>query len=63
MNMPANVAIWLQSYLEQLIKDDLSCVDFALGRVDGLPNQTDDRWQLGVDTIYRLLKADLISRP
>ena len=61
MKIDKNTAAWLQTLLQGLIDGDLSIIDFTLGNIDGSQNYTYDRWQLGVDTIYRVITSNLVK--
>jgi hypothetical protein len=63
MNIPYSVALKLQLHLRELLEDDSSCISFILGNIDGMPINTNVRWQYGVDMIYRCIKAGLVTVP
>jgi hypothetical protein len=60
MDIPDDIALWLQKNLRTLAEDDSSCAYFLSGIVDNLPDYTVSRWQLAADMIYRCVKSKLI---
>jgi hypothetical protein len=61
MIMPEDVALWLQKNLSLLCEEDLSLAYFSSGKIASIPDDTNSRWQLSVDMIYRSLKCELIA--
>jgi hypothetical protein len=60
MDIPNDIAHWLQKNLRTLAEEDSSCAYFLSGNVNSAPDYTTSRWQLAVDTIYRCVKSNLI---
>jgi hypothetical protein len=61
MRIPDETALWLQNLLLGYSGECWSMADFVLGRLESVPQQTEARWQLGVDTVYRTLRSDLLQ--
>jgi hypothetical protein len=61
MCIPDETALWLQNLLLGYSGECWSMVDFVLGKLDSVPQETEARWQLGVDTVYRTRTCDLIQ--
>lgn len=61
MHIPPDIALWLQRNLVILCEDDVSLAYVSSGVIASIPDRTETRWQLSVDTIYRLIKCELIS--
>ena len=61
MHIPNDVARWLQETLLGLDKEDWGLGYMVDGILNSVPPDTHARWQLGVDTIYRILTSDLIA--
>jgi hypothetical protein len=59
MNIPNDIALWLQSNLRTLAEDDSSCAYFLSGNVNTVPYHTRPRWQLAVGMIYRCVRSKL----
>jgi hypothetical protein len=60
MRIPDEAALWLQDLLLGYSGECWGMADFVAGRLDSLPQQTEARWQLGVDTVYRTVTCDLV---
>ena|SRR5271165_5078989 len=61
MQMPNDIAKWLQNELTGLNHEDWGLVYLLTGNLGSIPLGTPARWQLGVDVIYRLLLCDMVS--
>jgi hypothetical protein len=61
MRIPDETALWLQNLLLGYSGECWGMADFVLGKLNSVPQQTEARWQLGVDTIYRTVKCDLVQ--
>lgn len=59
MTLPCDVAHQLQWQLRELTVDDSSCASFASGNIESIADSTVQRWQFGVDMIYRCFRSDL----
>jgi hypothetical protein len=59
--MPTDVALWLQEQLLGLYNEDWPLGYVLDGILASAPQDTPERWQLGVDLIYRGLVCDLIK--
>jgi len=57
---PDDVESWLQRQLRTMAVDDGSCAYFISGNIATIENYTLERWQFGLDMIYRCLKSGLI---
>jgi len=57
---PNDVQSWLQRQLRTMAVDDSSCAYFISGNIASNENYTLERWQFGLDMIYRCLKSGLI---
>ncbi len=60
MRIPDETALWLQTLLLGYSGECWSMVDFVLGKLDCIPQETESRWQLGIDTVYRTVTCDLV---
>jgi hypothetical protein len=63
MNIPNDVALWLQAKLRELAVDDSTCAGVSSGNIDGIEDCTLRRWQFEVDVLYRLIKCGLAMVP
>lgn len=61
MQMPNDVALWLQQTLLGLDKEDWGLGYMLDGNLDSVPPDKSERWQLGVDIIYRAVICDLVE--
>jgi len=61
MAIPTDVALWLQEQLLGLYNEDWPLGYVLDGNLASIPNDTPERWQLGVDLIYRGLVCDLVK--
>jgi hypothetical protein len=61
MQMPDDIALWLQKTLLGLDKEDWGLGYVLDGKLALAPLDTPERWQLGVDLIYRGIRCDLIA--
>jgi hypothetical protein len=61
MRIPEDRALWLQKTLLGLDKEDWGLGYVMDGKLALAPVNTPERWQLGVDVIYRSLICDLIA--
>ena len=61
MRIPDETALWLQNLLLGYSGECWGMADFVLGKLDSVPQQTEARWQLGVDMVYRTVKCDLVQ--
>ena len=61
MSIPTDTALWLQEQLLGLDHDDWGLVYILYGNLASVPDDTSERWQLGVDVIYRGLVCDLVK--
>src|SRR5271154_5202004 len=61
MQMPNNIALWLQNTLLGLDKEDWGLGYMLDGNLAAVPPDTPARWQFGVDLIYRSLVCDLVA--
>ncbi len=61
MRIPTDTALWLQEQLLGLDHDDWGLVYILYGYLASVPDDTPERWQLGVDVIYRGLVCDLVK--
>ena len=61
MTIPTNTALWLQEQLLGLYHEDWGLIYMLNGNLVSIPDDTPERWQLGVDLIYRGLVCDLIK--
>jgi hypothetical protein len=43
-----------------LAEEDYSCAGFISGNIESIPDYTRDRWQFGVDMVYRCLQSKLL---
>jgi hypothetical protein len=59
MNLPIDVAEWLQFTLRDLAIDYTTCGGVISGNIKEFPDHTNARWQFGVDMIYRLNTSGL----
>jgi len=59
MDIPDDIARWLQNNLRTLAEEESSCAYFLSGNVKTVPDYTSSRWQLAVDMIYRCVKSKL----
>jgi hypothetical protein len=60
VDIPGDIEQWLQRQLRMMAGDDGSCAYFISGNIGSIADYTHDRWQFGVDMIYRCLKSNLI---
>lgn len=63
MNLSKSVGNWLQMNLRELGEDDSTCGSVITGNIDGIPDNTTNRWQFGVDMIYRFVQCGLAIVP
>lgn len=61
MLIPDETALWLQDLLLGYSGECWGMADFVLGKLDAVPQETEARWQLGVDTVYRTVSCDLVQ--
>jgi hypothetical protein len=61
MHIPKDIGLWLQETLQDLEKEDAGMIYFVLGDLASVPPYTANRWQLGVDMIYRSVLCGLIA--
>jgi hypothetical protein len=61
MQMPNDVALWLQKTLLGLDKEDWGLGYMLDGNVASAPPDTPERWQLGADMIYRTVVCNLVA--
>ena len=61
MHIPKDIALWLQEILLEYDGWQWGLVSFAHGKIASIPADTEARWQLGVDVIYRTLTCELIG--
>jgi hypothetical protein len=61
MTIPADTALWLQEQMLGLYHEDWGLVYMLYGKLTSIPDDTPERWQLGVDLIYRGLVCDLVK--
>ena len=61
MTISTNTALWLQEQLLGLYHEDWGLSYVLDGNLASIPDDTPERWQLGVDLIYRGLVCDLIK--
>ena len=61
MIIPDDIALWIQRNFEVLASDDFSLAYFASGNMDRIPDYSAARWQLAVDTLYRLIRSGLLK--
>jgi hypothetical protein len=58
---PGDVEQWLQRQLRMMAVDDGSCAYFISGNIASIDDYTLERWQFGVDMIYRCIRSKLIN--
>lgn len=61
MMIPTDTALWLQEQMLGLYHEDWGLNYTLYGNLTSIPDDTPDRWQLGVDLIYRGLVCDLLK--
>lgn len=61
MQMPQDTALWLQKHLLGLDHEDWGLVYMLYGNLASVPQDTPERWQVGVDMIYRALVSRLVA--
>jgi len=61
MQMPDDLALWLQDQLLGLDHEDYGLIYILSGNLASIPQDSAGRWQLGVDVIYRVLTCDLVK--
>ncbi len=61
MSEANTIESWLQFGLRILSGDDMSLIYFSSGRIDSIPDDTPQRWQLAVDMIYRCVVSGLLE--
>lgn len=61
MRIPDDTARWLQELLLGYSGECWAMADFVVGKLESVPQQTEARWQLGVDTVYRAVTCNLIE--
>jgi hypothetical protein len=61
MTIPTDTALWLQGQLLGLYHEDWALGYMLDGILASAPQDTPERWQLGVDSIYRGLVCDLLA--
>lgn len=61
MRIPTDIALWLQEQLLGLYNEDWPLGYLLDGILASVPQDTPERWQLGVDLIYRGLVCDLVK--
>ncbi len=61
MTISTNTALWLQEQLLGLYHEDWGLSYVLDGNLASIPDDTPERWQLGVDLIDRGLVCDLIK--
>lgn len=61
MQMSDHIALWLQDELLGLDHEDYGLVYILSGNLASIPQDSEERWQLGVDVIYRALICDLVK--
>jgi hypothetical protein len=61
MTIPTDTAQWLQEQMLGLHNEDWGLVYMLYGNLASIPDDTPERWQLGVDLICRGLVCDLIK--
>jgi hypothetical protein len=61
MRIPNETALWLQDLLLGYAGECWGMSDFVLGKLDSIPQETEARWQLGVDTVYRTVTSGLVE--
>jgi len=57
---PIHIEQWLQRQLRMMAIDDGSCAYFISGNITSINDYTRERWQFGVDMIYRCMRSKLI---
>jgi hypothetical protein len=61
MKILSDVALWLQTQLLGLDREEWGLVYFVHRNLDSVPQYTDARWQLGVDTAYRTVTCGMVE--
>lgn len=61
MAIPTDTALWLQDQMLGLYHEDWGLVYMLYGNLASIPDDTPERWQLGVDLIYRGLVCELFK--
>jgi hypothetical protein len=61
MRIPDETALWLQDLLLGYSGECWGMFDFVSGKLESVPQHTEARWQLGVDTVYRTVVCDLVQ--
>lgn len=61
MQMSEDIALWLQDELLGLDHEDYGLVYILSGNLASIPQDSEERWQLGVDVIYRALICGLVK--
>ena len=61
MRIPDETALWLQDLLLGYTDECWGMFDFVSGKLESVPQQTEARWQLGVDTVYRTVACGLVE--
>jgi hypothetical protein len=56
----SHFAIWIQDVLGESLHDDIGAIEFVLGNRIPLSAGSNQRWQVAVDLLHRLLKCDLV---
>ena len=59
MTFPIDVAEWLQFTLRDLAVDYTTCGGVISGNIKDFPDNTNARWQFGLDMIFRFNKGGL----